>query len=375
MMEKPKRIYFLDNLRAVAVLLVVVMHGSLTYMVGAPTWWYVVDSQNSLLFTILLVLIDVPVMQILFFIAGYFAMPSLAKRGPDGFVKSKFIRVGAPWLFGALVLAPPTTYIAYYSRQVPMSLVEFWTSEFWANAYQQSVYWYLGVLFAIFLGLAAVYSFSRALQGEEQSIKIPTWKLFLFFWALMSLGMFLINQFFPMATWYTNLYILVFQPLRVPLYIGYFVLGIYANLKGWFSQEGYQPRIPVWLSLWMVSGLLVVVNVLFILPGSPAPSNLLKLISAVLFNAYCLSTLMLGTAFFQRRVDSSTTFWRNVSGNAYGIYYAHPLILYPLTLVFLPVSLPVLLKGILVILLGILLSWAFSNYLLTRIPLIRQVFG
>jgi peptidoglycan/LPS O-acetylase OafA/YrhL len=47
-MNQTNRIYFLDNLRAFVIVLVVVLHGSMTYMAYAPPWWYVLDSQNSL---------------------------------------------------------------------------------------------------------------------------------------------------------------------------------------------------------------------------------------------------------------------------------------------------------------------------------------
>ena len=84
-MDQSNRIYFLDNLRAFVILLVVVLHGAMTYMAYAPPWWYVLDPDNSLFFTILVLLIDVPIMLIMFFVAGYFALPSLIKRGPGSF--------------------------------------------------------------------------------------------------------------------------------------------------------------------------------------------------------------------------------------------------------------------------------------------------
>jgi len=37
-MQTPSRLYFLDNLRAFVIILVVVLHGSMTYMAYAPTW-------------------------------------------------------------------------------------------------------------------------------------------------------------------------------------------------------------------------------------------------------------------------------------------------------------------------------------------------
>ena len=192
-MNQSGRITFLDNLRAFVIVLVVILHGSMVYMVGAPEWWYVVDTQNSLFFTILVLLIDVPIMLIMFFIAGYFAMPSLVKRGPEQFLKDKFIRVGAPWLVGVFFLAPLTAYMVYVRWGTPVTYLQFWITDFWTVAFQQSVYWYLGVLFSFFFLLVLAYDISERLRSAEQRVSIPTWKLFLSFWALMSLGMLFMN--------------------------------------------------------------------------------------------------------------------------------------------------------------------------------------
>ena len=374
-MNQTGRIYFLDNLRAFVIVLVVILHGSMVYMVGAPEWWYVVDAQNSLFFTSLVFLIDVPIMLIMFFIAGYFAMPSLVKRGPDQFLRDKFIRVGAPWLVGVFFLAPLTAYMVYIKWGNPMTYLQFWTTDFWAAAFQQSVYWYLGVLFSFFFLLVLACDISERLRNAKRQLSVPTWKLFLSFWALMSLGMFLMNQFFPVGTWYTQVKLLVFQPLRVPLYIGYFALGIYAHLSGWFSDDGYQPRLLPWTAVWLISGLLYLANRMFVMPANPDPAPAIQAPHALLFNAFCLSSLMAGTAFFQQFVNKSTRFWHSLSANSYGIYYIHPLILYPLAYLFLPVSLPLFVKAPLVILLGLSLSWAASAFVLTKAPIVRRAFA
>ena len=374
-MNEFNRIYFLDNLRAFVIVLVVVLHGSISYMAYAPSWWYVLDSQNSLFFTILVLLIDVPIMLIMFFIAGYFAMPSVVKRSSGKFVKDKFIRVGAPWLVGALFLAPPTAYMIYYTRAVPVSFLQFWASDFWTVAYQQSVYWFLGVLFFFFIILGLVYNVSGRLQTAKRHMSMPTWGSFISFWVIMSLGMFLINQFFPIDTWYTQAYILVFQPLRVPLYIGYFGLGIYSYLSGWFSAEGYKPHLLLWTGLWLISGLLYLGNRLLVMPTSPESTMVVQMAHAILLNAFCLSSLMVGVALFQQKVNTSNRFWSSLSANAYGIYYVHPLILYPLAYFFVSVSMPLFFKAPLVILLGIFLSWVVSALVLTKVPILRRMFA
>ncbi len=374
-MNQPTRFYFLDNLRAFVVLLVVVLHGSMTYMAYAPEWWYVLDAQNSLFFTIMVLMIDIPIMQVMFFIAGYFVWPSLVKRGPGQFVKDKFIRVGAPWLFGALFLAPPTAYMIYYSRQVPMSLGQFWATDFWSKAYQQSVYWYLGVLFFFFVGLSLLYAAVKGLQALKPQLARPSWKLFGSFLALMSLGMLVMNQFFPPDAWFTNWYILVIQPVRAPLYLGYFILGIYAHLQGWFKADGYKPGLPGWGGVWLVSGLLYLVLRLFVMPTVPQPTLLIQAAYAILFNAFCLSSLMAGAALFQQKINSAGPVWSSLAANSYGIYYIHPLILYPLAYVFTFISWPLALKAPVVIILAIALSWAVSAFVLTKVPGVRRAFA
>jgi glucan biosynthesis protein C len=366
MANQSNRIYFLDNLRAFVTILVIVLHGSMSYMAYAPDWWYVLDSQNSLFFTYLVLLIDVPIMPILFFIAGYFALPSLLRRGPGQYIKDKFIRIGAPWMVGTLVLAPLIAYMAYFSRHVPMTLLQFWTF-FWTVRYEQSVYWFLGVLLFLFVLLVLACGVSERLRTAKRQVLMPTLKLLVSFGAILSLAMFAINQFFPADAWYTRLYILVFQPLRFPLYVGYFGLGIYAHLSGWFSAEGYKPDLPRWALVWSTSGA-------FYLGNRSSEMLVSPVAYAILFNVFCLSSLLAGAALFQK-LDKSSPVWNSLSANSYGIYYIHPLILYPLVYSLVPMSLPLFVKAPLVMLSSTCVSWAVSALVLTQVPILRRVFA
>lgn len=372
-MNQFNRITFLDNLRAFVIVLVVVLHGSVCYMAYAPSWWYVLDTQNSLFFTVLVLLIDNPIMLIIFFIAGYFAMPSLVKRDSAKFIRDKFIRVGAPWLVGTLFLAPPTTYMIDYTRAMPKSFLQFWASDFWTVAYSQSVYWFLGVLFFFFFILGLLYHVIGRLQSAKRQVSIPAWRVFISFWVFMSLGMFLMNQLFTVDTWYTRAYVLVFQPLRLPLYIGYFGLGLYAHLRGWFSAKGYKPRLLPWTVLWLISGLLYLFNK-FLISINPE-STLIQMLHAILFNGFCLSSLMAGAALFQYKVNKSSPFCSSLSANSYGIYYIHPILLYPMAYFFVSFSMPLFVKAPLVILLSIFFSWTVSAFILTKAPIVRRVFS
>ena len=90
------RIYFLDNLKSVIILLVIFFHASLTYKIDAPVWWYVLDTQRVLAADIFHVWADVFIMTIMFFISGYFALRSLERHTQSSFWKKKWLRIGLP---------------------------------------------------------------------------------------------------------------------------------------------------------------------------------------------------------------------------------------------------------------------------------------
>lgn len=371
-MTKGNRMVFLDNLRAFVVILVIVLHGSMSYMAYAPTWWYVLDKQNSLLFTMLVLLVDVPIMPIMFFIAGYFALPSLRRRGARAFVKEKGVRIGLPWVFGALFLAPLTAYMIYVSRQVPMGYLQFWATDFWGDLYQQSVYWFLGILFALFVVLALVYARSRRLQEATPVPTPPSRKVFAIFATLTAAGSLLLGLIFALDTW-SHVYLFVFQPVRVPFYIAYFVLGIYAHDHGWFQPDGYVPSVWTWLWACVLSGV-AYLAVRMGAPSSPGAPIGIQTLTALLFSVFCMASLFAGVAVFRAKGDSTGRVWSSLASNSYGMYYVHPLILYPLAYVFVSVTWPLYLKAFAVISLAILLSWALSAFVLKKAPLLRQIF-
>jgi len=365
------RLYFLDNLRAFVVILVIVLHGSMTYMAYAPPWWYVVDPNNSVIFTQLVLLLDVPIMPILFFLAGYFALPSLQKRGARLFLKEKFIHIGIPWIFGALFLAPLITYMIYFSRGVLPSFLEFWRIDFWGKMYQQSVYWFLGVLLLMFVVLVWVNEWGDRLRGPQRMVR-PTGKVFAVFIALISASFLVISVSFGPDAWWHN-YFLVYQPTRVPLYIGYFVLGIYADRRGWFTAGGYKPEIGPWGWACVLSGLAYLAYRWGVANTSDT-TLLVNVGTALLFNTFCFTALIAGVALFQQKVNSAGAVWSSLAANSYGIYYIHPLILYPLAYVFVGISLPLILKAPALILATILLAWGVSALLLKKVPILREMF-
>ncbi len=244
-----------------------------------------------------------------------------------------------------------------------MGLMEFWRTEFWGEMYGQSAYWFLGVLLVMFLVLGLVYSLSSRLRSLTQRVSVPSWKTFASFAAVTSAGLLLLNLWSSLDDWTTVYYLVSFQTVRLPVFIGYFVLGLYAYQHGWFTADGYRPRAGPWLLGCILSGLAYLGFRAWSL-GSDQPVLLADAGTGILFNVFCLASLMACAAIFQRKVNGAGFIWKSLAANSYGIYYVHPLVLYPLAYDLLKVSLPVFLKAVLLIVPATLLSWGLSALVL-----------
>ena len=142
------RVYWLDNLRTFAVFLVVLLHAGLVYESSGITafFWIVDDPATNDLSGIVNLVLDIFVMSTIFFIAGFFTPPSLARKTPWAFLRSKFKRLYVPWIVAVLTLIPLYKVIFLYSRGLPQ---EHWTTYFhWTNGiWNQNWLWFLPVLF------------------------------------------------------------------------------------------------------------------------------------------------------------------------------------------------------------------------------------
>ncbi|MFX0133983.1 MAG: acyltransferase family protein, partial [Candidatus Hodarchaeota archaeon] len=88
--EKPKRMYFIDNLRILLTILVIMHHTMIVY--GAPGAGLLVkdphtDEFTSLLLSIVALFNQSFFMGLFFFISTYFVPGSYSRKGPQKFLK------------------------------------------------------------------------------------------------------------------------------------------------------------------------------------------------------------------------------------------------------------------------------------------------
>ena len=132
--ERP-RLLFLDNLRWIMIARVILFHTGAAYC-GLAEFYH--ETQAGGFMAILRHVVQaLPGMSVLFFVAGYFALPSLIHRGTTGFVRGKLYRLGIPYLLCVFFLAPLMPYMGFYSQSFAgLSTDSYWN--FWSPSYNWS---------------------------------------------------------------------------------------------------------------------------------------------------------------------------------------------------------------------------------------------
>ena len=104
---REERVHALDNLRAVAMLLGIVLHAALSFMT-LPIPWVARDVSRSFGFDLMVGVIHGFRMQLFFFLAGFFGHLLWQRLGAGGFLRQRGKRIGVPFLLGMVTLVPLT---------------------------------------------------------------------------------------------------------------------------------------------------------------------------------------------------------------------------------------------------------------------------
>ena len=362
-----KRMYFLDNLKAFIILLMVAFHVGLGYMDPQIEWWYVNDTLKNSLFNLFVLETDVYIMPIMFMLAGYFTIPVLNKRGIKEFWRDKLWRIVLPWIGGSLLVAPLIAYSIIFSRTpTPPNYFSFWGNEFWGAFFQQAHFWFLGILALFFLLLTFVYQQNPQYFKKPAQVKMPSKWFFSLFALISALPFFLANLIFPADLWYTKLYIFCFQPVRLGLLACYFVLGVYAWKNAWFTGDGYNPKVLGW-SIGAIVMLVVFLYYRITFTFAPNVLPLFKAGHALTFSVFCLTTTFAGIAVFHKFIDSDAYLWRRLAANSYIIYFIHQCIVIPLAYTVQQLQMNIWLKYFGVAITSLVLCFLVAEYIITPI--------
>jgi glucans biosynthesis protein C len=224
------RLYFLDNMRLVLIVMVVLFHVGLTY--GARHGWYYYETTSDpttlAVLTVLSALGRTFVLGIFFMISGYFTPGAFDRRGPGAFITDRILRLAIPLAFFACLVRPTLVYTmnfdtlgSQYSSLA--NILEF-------RNVAPGPLWFVEVL----LVFSGVYAICRLLGGRREAKSksehggVPGTVSIMLFICALSLATYLIRIYYPPGKQVFHL-----RLGNYPQYVGMFIVGIAAFRRDW----------------------------------------------------------------------------------------------------------------------------------------------
>ncbi|THB65008.1 MAG: hypothetical protein D6E12_13665 [Desulfovibrio sp.] len=385
-MAEEQRLYGLDNCRSLMVLFIVLLHAACAYALIIP-WWHARDA-NHQAYDLVMLLVDTFALPALYLVAGVFARPSYDKRGAQGFVLAKLKRLGIPVLLLSALYLPAMVYAGYLNRCAePVSFFAYWghwmgsfldwklvmltdmeVAAPYVDTFSPHHLWFIVLLLVFFAGYALWRSLvpeqEEATQGNGSSRGL---RLLLIGGAAMVLGFFLVRLCVQDWAWGRLGPLLLFQPTRIPIYLGMFVLGVLMQPR---LASGRRMPGPSWL--WLV----------LFLAGLGAFMALAQQSMAAMISGHAPLWLkvaqslvrtwmaLTGACFFVNLLlwwgNRPSAWRRSLAASSYDIYLLHmPLVVF-VQAGLLSVAMPLALKFAVAFLVPVLACWGLSRFVLAR---------
>lgn len=235
-MARP-RLLFVDNLRTLMIVLVIVAHLSISYG-GEGGWYYEgqADTLSSVLLTWFNAACQSFFMGLLFLLSAYFTVGACERKGPGKFARDRLLRLGVPMLAFDWIGHPLTIYILARARILLQDI----SFRRWLGDYVTSFHigrgplWFVEALlfFSFFYLLWQRVKPSRPKAGPKRHV-VPGDKEIIALAFLLAIVSFLVRLWIPLGA---NFEPLNFQFCFFPQYITLFILGTHAYRHGWLTS-------------------------------------------------------------------------------------------------------------------------------------------
>ena len=373
-MEKEKiRLPYIDNLRAMIIMIVVMVHTGVTYS-NMGSWYYyektTLDLGTGIFFGMFLGTMQSFDMSFLFMVAGYFVPLSYDVKGASRFIRDRLFRLGIPLVIYILIIHYVTLKMAYPE----IDFVEFYinaikTLEIFSAS---GPLWFVLVL----LVFSALYALFRLIFKKEiflKSPKINTGNILLLT-LIITIPAFLIRTVMPMGSAWMN--------LQFPYFTGYivmFIIGIIAKRVELFDKITLRAGIK-WLIVFLIVGygffgILIVLGGL--LNGDLAVISggfRWQAFAYALWESFGCVTISIGLiGIFRNCFNRQNRFQKILSDNCFGVYVFHSPILVSISVSLKWLALNPFLKFILVGVLAITASYVFTS-LIRQIHFLKKIF-
>jgi glucan biosynthesis protein C len=375
------RFAFIENLRILLVVLVILHHLAVTYG-GEGSWYYYegqADTITAMVLTLFVVVNQAFFMAFYFAIAAYFVPRSLERKGSKRFLKERFLRLGVPLAFQLLVMGPLLNYgLAVNVWGFDGSL---WTYiGDYARHYQgldTGPLWFVEALLIFSIVYALWWRVAQPPAHKVRSKGVAPGNMAIAMYALaVGLITFIVRIWLPVGWWFLPLN---FQFPHFPQYISLFILGTIAYRRGWLSAISEDAaRGRLWG--WVVTFLIALAPVLFVaggaLNGGTAPFrggiHWQALTYALWEQFVCVGMVISLLVWFRKRHDHQGGLARAMAASAYAVYVCHAPILVFVSLGLRSIELYPLLKFALASLISIPICFLVGG-LVKRLPITARI--
>jgi len=375
------RLFFADNLRTTIIVMVILVHLSITYG-GAGSWCYKeVDRPDAFTFSVLSIqnaVFQSFFMGLLFLLSGYFVPASYDRKGTGRFLGDRLLRLGVPLLCYDYLINLLVIYVLVKGgvagpRRSFADLARNYYSDFHIGT---GPLWFVEALL-IFMVLYAGWrlAWRRRPRPTEDDGYLPDHAAILALALGLGIISFVVRIWLPVG-W--ELDVLNLQIPFFPQYVAMFIIGILAYRHNWLRRLPAHLARP-WLAL---AGILIVIvfPLLVVLSGALEGTGE-TLVGGLHWQAfaYAMWEQLLGVAMtigllivFRERFNRQGGLTQAAALSSYTVYIIHAPIIVLFALAARSLHLYPLLKFAVAALVTIPVTFALAN-LLRQLPLARRV--
>ena len=329
-MIKRDRIYYMDYLRAFIILIVIILHSLLPFVMGYE--WFINDKVKTYPFTAASVIMDTFIMALMFFIAGFFALPSI-RKGTGRFIKGKVIRILIPFFIGTIFLSPIMSYLSLtYYKAVSVSFTKYWASTWIKGFMNPAHFWFLFILFSFFIIFSLIYSIWKEKieyiyeASKENPMGIIGISVITVIFIIFAIGLFyLTGKKFPDGSWFRSMKFVSIQMTRFTAYIFYFAAGVIFKMRRVKLNESFLRFTP--LFIFAAVGATFFFNAFkFLVYWSPTGGFMqpkIQFYNAIVHVLYCFFMSITLLMTFRRYLNFYSKALKKIADNSYTVYFVH----------------------------------------------------
>jgi peptidoglycan/LPS O-acetylase OafA/YrhL len=366
----PQREFYIDRLRTVLTVLVILHHTAITYGAIGGWFWHEIQpsrTPSGILLVLFCTTNQAYFMGFFFLLAGYFTPASLDRKGYGQFILDRFIRLGIPtWVF-IFVLGPLTAALVTYAQGDGFwpTIVALWHRKevivgplWFAVALLSFTLWYLLI---------------RRIRGPQPHgpqtpqpppSPVPSFRAWFLSALLVGAAALAIRQVFPIGDSLYGYW---------AMYIFLFIVGIRAKPRNWLAQLSWKQARP-----WAIIALIAWPTLPLGWFLSKGAANFDTGFSwAAFLYAFWEPFVAWGIIaacllLFRKYLNQPSTLWDWLGRRAYAVYILHPPVLVGIALLLHSWAAPALIKFAVVGTLACIATWFLADPLV-RLPGVRSV--